>query len=369
METVFYTLGMVLLWALNLVNSTGLGQTYNTLGITKVLLLVVALVLALRKLRRERPLLVSKEVFFTVLLLFVVFITSSLSHGNQTDAFDYLWIYFLVFLLSETRPSRKALLLTGLAYGVMGLAVMAIYIYTDILKGWNSNSIAIFGLSSYLMFLSPYFGIKNVRSRLILVGAGIVFGILFWQTNSRSCITAAALALLLFFHILPSDRLLESKRMHIFVLAVPLLIAAAIAILSSAWDLAVLDAWSQAHLGKPIFNGRDQVWLEGFSILNRYRLFGSGNIHSGYWHNSALACLTAYGCVGYLLWNNLFRTCLARGIAYRFDPCTAGLMIAFMVICLQQSVELGLMAPNPNLLPYAMLGLLLGRCNYLREQS
>ena len=44
-------------------------------------------------------------------------------------------------------------------------------------------------------------------------------------------------------------------------------------------------------------------------------------------------------------------------------------MTAFLVLYVQQSVELGLMAPNPNLLPYAMLGLLLGRVNYLKERD
>ena len=368
METVFYTLAMVLLWVLNLVKGTGLGHAYNILDITKALCLILATVSALRKVRRERPLLVSREVFFTVLLLFLVFIISSLSRGNQTDAFDYLWVYLLVFLLSETRPSRKALLLTGLAYATMGFTVLFTYNYTDILKGWDGNSVAMVGLNSFLIFLVPYFGIKNIRSKLVLVGAGIVFGILFWPTNSRSCILAAAVALLLFFGILPSRGLLASRKVQLTMLVVPLLVAAFIAIASTAWDFSVLDSWSREHLGKPIFNGRDQVWVSGFTILKQNTLFGTGNINAGYWHNSALACLTAYGVVGYILWTNLFRTSIARGIAYRKDPCIAGLMVSFMVICLQQSVELGLLAPNPNLLPYAMLGLLLGRCNLLREQ-
>jgi hypothetical protein len=310
----------------------------------------------------------NREVFFTVLLMFVVFICSSLLHGNQTDAFDYLWVYLPVFILSETRPSRSALLLTGLAYAVMGLFVMFLYVYTDALEGWNGNSVAMIGLSGFLLFLSPYYGIQNIRSKLVLIGAGILFGILFWQTNSRSCILAAALALLLFFNVLPTRGLLSSQRLQLVMLLVPLLVASFIDIIASVWDIAALDAWSMENFNKPIFNGRDKVWLEGFALLGEYHWFGSGNIRTGYWHNSALACLTAFGVVGYSLWTNLFRICLRQSIPYRKDPCTAGLTIAFLVIILHQSVELGLLATDPNILPYAILGILLGRSNLLREE-
>ena len=108
--------------------------------------------------------------------------------------------------------------------------------------------------------------------------------------------------------------------------------------------------------------------MEGFDLLRQYHWFGSGNIRTGYWHNSALACLTAFGVVGYGLWTNFFRTCLIRGIPYRKDPCAAGLTVVFLIVVVHQSVELGLLAADPNLLPYAMLGLLLGRCNLLREE-
>ena len=368
METVFYTMAMVLLWALNLVKSTGFGLAYNILDITKILCVAVAVVFALRKLRRERQLMIRREVFFTTLLMFTVFIGSSLVHGQQSHASDYLWAFLLVFILAETRPTRSALLLTGLAYAVMGLVVLVAYAYTDILKGWDGNSVAMVGLSSFLIFLTPYFGIRNIRSKLVLVLAGVVFGILFWQTNSRSCIIAAALALLLFFGAIPSRRLLSSRRLQLFTLVVPLLVAILIAVVATVWDLTALDSWSMENFGKPIFNGRDQVWLEGFALLGDNHWFGSGYINAGYWHNSALACLTAFGIIGYFLWTNMFRVCLARGIPYHADPCVAGLMVSFIVIILQQSVELGLMAPNPNLLPYALLGLLLGRSNLLREE-
>ena len=115
------------------------------------------------------------------------------------------------------------------------------------------------------------------------------------------------------------------------------------------------------EFGKSMFNGRDTTWLEGFQQMKEHPLFGTGYIDSGIWHNSAIACLTAYGVIGYVLWLRLFHMILGDAAPYTDDVCVIGSMSAFIVIFWQQSVELGFFAPNPNLLPYAVLGILLGR--------
>lgn len=369
METIIYTLGMVILWVLNLVKGTGLGQTYNVLGITKVLLIALAFVCLLRKGRREHQLVIERQMFYTLVPMVALFVAVSYIKYRDFAATEYLWSYLIVFILAETRPTRNALRLTGLAYALMGLVVMAVYAYTDFMKGWDGNSVAMVGLSSFLIFLIPYYGVRDFQSKVILLVAGAVFGVLFWQTGSRSCIMAAALALLVFFGFVPTKRLFRSKPMQIVVLLVPLLVAAGIALLTTVLDLSELDAWSMENFQKPIFNGRDVTWLQGFEQIRKNLWFGSGYINPGRWHNSALACLTAYGVIGYLLWLNLFRLIILEGSEFSDDVCVAGCMGAFLVVYIQQSVELGLMAPNPNLLPYAMLGLLLGRANYMRENT
>jgi hypothetical protein len=51
------------------------------------------------------------------------------------------------------------------------------------------------------------------------------------------------------------------------------------------------------------------------------------------------------------------------------DYIIEGCIVAFLVLYVQQSVELGLFAPNPNLIPYIMLGMMLGRIGYLKNQG
>ena len=52
-----------------------------------------------------------------------------------------------------------------------------------------------------------------------------------------------------------------------------------------------------------------------------------------------------------------------------YDVVIIGSMAAFGIIYCHQSVELGIFAVNPSLLPYVILGILLGRVNYVKERS
>lgn len=369
MDTIVYVGGMVILWVLNLVKGTGLGQAYNILEITKMCCIVLAAICLMIKARQKNGLLIERRLFLVVLLMMVIFIAVSWFNNRNFAATEYLWAYFIVFILSMTRPTERIFRFISLAYGLMGLVVLGAYTYTDILKGWDGNSVAMVGLSSFLIFLIPYYENSNLRSKFILILAGVVFGVLFWNTGSRSCIFAAAIALLVFFGIVSANGILRSDKAQTVVMLIPLAVAGVVAALSTTIDIAALDAWSLENFDKPFFNGRELIWLNGFQRIAEDFWLGSGYINSGHWHNSALACLTAYGVIGYALWISLFKMIIGYGTEYHTDTCTAGCMTAFLVLYVQQSVELGLMAPNPNLLPYAMLGLLLGRVNYLKERD
>ena len=51
------------------------------------------------------------------------------------------------------------------------------------------------------------------------------------------------------------------------------------------------------------------------------------------------------------------------------DVAVIGSMAAFGIVYCHQSVELGIFAVNPSLLPYVILGILLGRINYIKDRS
>ena len=78
-----------------------------------------------------------------------------------------------------------------------------------------------------------------------------------------------------------------------------------------------------------------------------------------------------YGCgaAGFVVWISGTRNMLRRGLAHLDDSVIYGLFIAFLMIWLQQSMELGLVAPQANVVPYGILGLLLGRVKTLENND
>ena len=369
MNSVIYTGFMLFLWAVNLLNGTGLGAAYRTTEYARILLALIALLFLLNKVRKEGGCYVKNRYFFVLLPLLLIFVAVSVLNGHGMMGLDYLWVFLVVFILYNTRPTTATFRLVGIAYAVLGLAILFIYQYTDVLKGWNPNSIAMIGLFSFLTFIIPYYGIRNFRSFVLLSLIGYAYCFLIWPTDSRSCIIAIVASLLLSFRILSVEKIMTSSVGLFIALLVPLMVAGFVAVASGSGSLTELEQWSQTQFGKPLFNGRDLTWIQGFQQFLETPLFGSGYISSGIWHNSALACLTAYGIVGYFLWIKLFHMLLKEAAPYIKDVCVIGCMTVFMVIYWQQSVELGFFAPNPNLLPYAMLGSLLGRINALRSRS
>ena len=120
---------------------------------------------------------------------------------------------------------------------------------------------------------------------------------------------------------------------------------------------------------KPVFNGREDIWLDGIRKLKESCLLGSGELQSGYWHNCAIACLTTYGIVGYTVWVKFLHKILVNAKGFLKDSYILGSVVAFCLILMQQSFELGLFAPNPNMIPYLILGILMGRIHYLKNEG
>lgn len=369
MSSILYTGGMVLLWVIALLNGTGLGMTYHTTEYARILALAVALLLFLWNERTHRSWQISLEYFLKVFLMAGLFFTVSYMQGYEKVGLECLWAFLITYIVSLTRPSHGDLYMVGIAFAALGLVILFIFNYMTALDGWNPNSIAMIGLFSYLVFTIPFYGIRDVKSMIMisLVGAAYVF--LLWPTDSRSCSLAIVLDLLIVFRVIPLDKILAAKwRMHL-ALQIPLLVALFGCALAITADMNALNSWSLEEFGKTLFSGREETWRSAFTAISDKLVFGSGYVDSGTYHNSAVACLVAYGVVGYGLWIGLFATMLREALPWREDICTAGAMSAFFVIFWQQAVELGLFSGVPNLIPYAVLGVMLARARTLEEQQ
>ena len=60
---------------------------------------------------------------------------------------------------------------------------------------------------------------------------------------------------------------------------------------------------------------------------------------------------------------------LSKAIKWINDGTVYGLATAFLVVWMQQSVEIGLISAEPNVIPYMILGLLYARINTLEKEK
>lgn len=369
MSSILYTGGMVLLWLINLLNGTGLGMTYHTTEYARILAVAVAVLLFIWEGRFRRGWLVAKEFFIVLLCVACLFVVDSYLQGYKFVSLDYLWVFLVTYIVSRTRPSKNDLYLVGAAYAALGLAILVIYNYMTALSGWNDNSIAMIGLFSFLVFMIPYYGIRDVKSMIMITLVGAAYVFLLWPTDSRSCMFAIVLALLIEFRFIPFEKIFRKGWRIQLALHIPLIVALLGCLIAATADMGILDAWSMEEFGKTLFSGREEIWKDSLTTITSNFFFGTGNVVNGIYHNSAIACVVAYGVVGYGLWIGLFHMMLKKTLPYWDDICVAGAISAFFVIFWQQSVELGLFSGVPTVIPYVIMGILLARTKTIKEQE
>lgn len=365
MNSVIFTAGVVLVWLSSLFNGTGLGNAYHTDRITTAALIGLTVILLLRRRQRTVP----KDVFIAFGGTVCIFAMSGILHGTGLGGLQYLCCFLLIYIFSQIKVQERAMRLSGLAVLALGMAILVIYDFGTQLSGWNENSIAMIGLFSYVLFMTAFYNLRSGWSKFLILLAG---GLVLWlisKTESRSCMVVLAVTMLLALIMKPYPWALRSHGWVIFLLLIPLFVALVTVVISLCGAVYDMEVWSLKTFDKPIFNGRDQLWLNGFRSLLRQPLLGSGNISTNNWHNTAVACLTSFGILGYGFWLNCLYLPLKRATPYLSDPIVTGCVTAFLLMNAQQAFELGMFSLKPNLLIYLPLGLLLGRIRYLKESQ
>lgn len=367
MNSILYAIIMAILWIVNLLNDTGLGKAYQITELVRIIIYLVCIVLVVFGCKRHR-FLVDKRNFVIFGGMVFVFVIISYIKGNGAMGLHYISTFLLVYIISKMNAYKVAVRLTGIVYVIMGMTVLYIYGYGNVLSGWNANTIGMIGLYSYLFFLISFYNVKNIRTIIAIIGVTVIYISLIGITDSRSSILFAVIAVLFSISIIPRKFIMKTNRRYYLWLLVPLFIAIGVVKISHGVYMENLNIWSLQEFKKPLFNGRDELWEEGFQVLFENILFGRGDL-SGNWHNCIITVLTAYGIVGGILWVMALQQILSKGRKWINDTIVSGCIITFIVMFIQQSVELGLISENPNLLPYITLGIMLGRVKLLNKQN
>lgn len=364
MKSKILTIGVsVIIWIISLINQSGFGDAHNTPSKTSLILIFLGTVISLNEFRKKQY--INIKTLLIIFTLSSVFILSSNLQGYRHDGLKYLSVFLLVYIVSNLQIDILQLKIISIIYGLLGIGILYIFNYKSVLSGWNPNAIAMMGLFSYLVYMISHIN-NNLKSKAIFLLVSTLYIRLMDITESRGSTFIILLSICIVCNFIPIKKMYKSDIGITLLLMIPLIVSISVINLSKSHYVNELNEWSIEEFDKPLFNGRDEIWIDGFDEISQNVLFGSGYINSGYWHNSAISCLSSYGVVGYTLWIMVLKAILCNGRKYSEDNFVIGCIASFLLIFIQQSFELGLFSLGMNLVPYFILGLLLGRIKGLK---
>lgn len=313
----------------------------------------------------QQKLQISGRMTFGLALFFVII---PYFFFGSSQGFEYLSAFFVVFILSQAEITHKVVRMSALIYAALGLFILHTYKNGTALKGWNDNAIAMTGLFSFVYFSIFLVAIRNQISFWIFNAVSVVYLYYLFSTDCRSGMAFSIIAIVGIIFTQRTKSILSQRWINIIMLNVPLIIAAIVVILTQSETFKELNTWSIKEFNKPIFNGRDDLWKALFDQWPQLIIVGTAKFKANY-HNSAVAAISVFGLIAYILWISYFATCMHRFRQYLYDKIVFGCMLAFLIIFMQQSFDLGFIGPTPNYIPYTILGIGLGRIRTLNDNS
>ena len=352
----------VILWFISLLSGTGIGNALNIYG---KLILVLFICLAYQMLFKGKFQKIDKTLMLCILEILFQNLYSHLMYKQHF--LEYAAIYMIPVLYSIYTVNEKQMRIIGMVYGIGGGMILLVANYTRYFAGWDGNTVSQNCFFSYAAFIASLFDINKKEHRRNIVIYSIAYFVLLWTLHSRSCILFSLVLLLCALDVIPVKRFINKNNIIIWLL-VPLIVAIVIVSINNAEFVEVLNNWSMQHFSKPMFNGRDSIWSRGIRIWAEYPLLGIGTFNMN-WHNSAIACLTGAGIVGYSIWIYIIKRILVNACKYMEDNIILGTITAFIVVWMQQSVEQGMIGLYGSPAIFVLLGLILARTNTLRKQE
>lgn len=305
--------------------------------------------------------------FFLTLALVLIIVLWPATKGNLKQGLEYGWLLAFAYVFGQLSLAQEDVRAIGFGAGVFGFVVVAARLTLNIFEGWNNNDIAMTGFMGCAVFCAAPW--RTWMQKIIQKVFLVVMTLLMLALDSRSCVTGCLLLCLFVFGILKPRTFLKKKWLRRLVLVSPLIISLGIVIFQNSQMFIDLNRWSMEYFNKPIFNGRNILWEWGLQQVSTKPLLGNGYINNGYWHNCAITALTAFGILGYGVWVWYFENIMVDARRWREDKTLALCIAAFLTIMVQQSFELGLLSTEGSMLPYLIMGIMLGRMRHLKEQE
>lgn len=358
MNSFFTYTAIILVWILSFVEPSGWGTSIHLAD--KVNLVIVVFSIYFFFQNSKHKLRIPDLIIFGLIVTFIIlpFLTN-----NSFDGGSYLISFLLTYNFLHARMSPRIIKYSGITVALMGIIVLLIYYRGNILSGWNDNAISMVGLFSFLYFSIFLVLRKGTRAFWRWNIVTLIYIYLLFNMDCRSGMLFSVISVIAIFRSDISRSFLFKKNI---ILHLPLLIALCIITISETHLFSILNTWSIGYSGKEIFNGRNDLWRTSLQLLSESHYLGTGKFLLNY-HNSGIAALSTFGIFGYFCWISYFKFIFKQYLPYLSDSIVFGCMLSFVLIFLQQSVDLGFISPAPNRLPYMILGCGLGRIFLIRD--
>lgn len=355
---------VILFWLLSLLEQSGWGVAMQISDKSHLLVAVMAFLIYINKQKFQ------KIPGICVCGLILTFIIIPYINKSSLQGASYLTAFLVVYIFSQAKVSKA--LIKNMAFAIAGLGIVIMLIYTQgtVLAGWNDNAISMIGLFSFIFFSVVLVLQKKRKSFLLWNIITVIYLSLLFATNCRSGMLFSIIAVIAIVYSKKVSKLFKNRFINILLLNLPLLIALLVISIGESSYFSELDKWSKETMesGKGIFNGRDHLWSHGLLLLEDSSYIGTGKFIINY-HNSSIACLSVFGVLGYIFWIQYFESVFKQLRVYLSDNIVFGCMLGFTIIFLQQTVDLGFISTSPNYIPYMILGLGLGRIQYIKNRS
>lgn len=352
-----------LLWLVGFTYSTGFGQSYQIFEKLKLtVILVAAFYLVLRKDNYNFKL-------TDILLVCVVLFIAVYNYAQDDNSIvDYLCVWLIIPIIKLFTFNKRDHKWIGYIFGIASTGVLLIGNMTDVFENWDGNTVSLVQFFSYTIFISIFSEVRKTKNIIYLVVFSVIYFYLLAIFESRSAILFSALMLLCMLQIVPFKKMMNRTAIFI-ILLIPLIIAIFVTSINELPFIEDLNSWSLRQFDKTIFSERDLIWESGIETWLKNPLVGNGNLSYNSYHNSAITALVGVGAVGYVILIGVLYTIFKKALKWKHDSVVYGLTTSFLVIWAQQSVELGIVAKQPNVIPYLILGLICARIRTLEDKN
>lgn len=365
-HNITFILLVILAWSMSVINTSGYGVAHDTPTKTYIILSLLFLYALYKGVQRIS--FGGSNTYLTTFTL-ISFVFIPLIVEGSWEGFQYLLTAITtVFCFSQAYVTPKFLKLSGYIVAGLGAGIAMVYSRTDTLSGWNDNSIAMIMLFSFIYYAITLVGNMNGNKLTIGLAISAFFShYIVTYTNSRSAFIFIVLMLAIAYFGSFTRKWIQKKKFIFWALNIPLLIAIFVVFNPNSSLLQVFEDFN-TNYQKTMFNGRDELWKNVFLKMPDNFFLGELEFKINH-HNSAMAVLGVFGVIGYVCWYYLLRIPLKKAIRFIKDDTVLGCVVAFLVIFWQQSFDLGFVNACPNLLPYMILGLAVGRSNTICYQK